>query len=832
MARTIIEDRIIRPLNPVLRSNVAFALISIGIMSLIPTVSFAAPMNNTSTKTTKTKPKKVIKLKEITKKYEKLMVGEKNIASAMSVITEKQIKQASTAQSIYSILKQTPSVNEYQQNIGPGVPVLTIRGVRMSQLAQTLDGVPMISLLSGGEGAYLSYNIGSVVTSGQLSGIHVYPGVAPPDRGGFATVGGTVAYTTKGPAKKSDVKIFTKVGSFNTDTYGVSANTGKIPGADGLRLYTRLSRTTSNGYIDYTPSKYTDFMFSAVKPYDYGLSKITATVLYNTSSGYLLASPVPVNLLDKYGHFYNYAPSDSSIQQKNQYLTVILGDRTYINSHIVVGAHFFYIKKRYKFASQVNPSLLSSSDPYGSPNFDVPYPAYGYVPPLPVQYAGQPYYYSYDPMMFGGNGEAGESAEKIFGGNATFGVTPKINIFLPHNDIVIGGLIAKESTSPNYADFWYGNLNMPEVYGYNNYSPPGLKEQRTVYTGYISDKINLLHNTLHIEPGVTLTGVQTSVAAPASAFYYQYYGNVSPAYNLSSYNKEILPYLGVSYDITPKIITYASYGKGARFAPVADLEPNVSANGKITTLAPNAETVNAYEAGIRYVGKHLYLNFNGFLQNMHGMFEFYTNYSTGVSMYGNIGEEQMKGLELSAKYQINRNLTIAGGASYVDAQYMNSFYANVTPFEGQYGYAFAGNPLVASPNWLGNINLNYHNHNFHAGITESYTGPQVTSMDINPNIDPSSPLADATTPNPSLRLDPYFLTNVNASYRVPIHEDGLSSVTVSLNIDNLLDNQYYSHYYTSYAEYLDGSGYGAQPFASAYPGMPRFFELGLSAKFF
>lgn len=814
---------------------IAIALLSIGLISGVPVISFAGTQNNLEKKDANTKDNhkhKIVKLKEITKKYEKMKVGEKNIASAMSVITDKQIKRASSAQSIYSLLKQTPSVNEYQQNIGPGVPVLTVRGVRMSQLAQTLDGVPMISLLSGGEGAYLDYNVGSVVTSGQISGIHVYPGVAPPDRGGFATVGGTVAYTTKSPAMKPDVKIFTKVGSFNTNTYGVSANTGKIPGADGLRLYTRLTKTTSDGYIDYTPSKYTDFMFSAVKPYDYGLSKITATVLYNTSNGYLLASPIPVDLLNKYGRFYNYTPADSSIQQKNKYLTVILGDRTYVNSHLVVGAHFFYIKKRYQFNSQVNPALLSSTNPYGSPNFDVPYPAYGYVPPLPVQYAGQPFYYSYDPLMFGGNGEAGESAEKLFGGNRTLGVTPKISIFLPHNDIVIGGLIANESTSPNYGDFWYGNLNMPEVYGYNNYSPPGLKESRTVYTGYISDKINILDNRLHIEPGVTLTGVQTSVTAPASAFYYQYYGEVSPSYSLSAYNKEVLPYLGISYDITKKVIAYASYGKGARFAPVADLEPNVSANGAVTTLAPSAETVNAYEAGLRYVGKHLYVNFNGFLQNMHGMFEFYTNYATGVSQYGNIGEEQMKGLELSGKYQITPHLTVSGGVSYVDAQYMNSFFANVTPFEGQYGYAFAGDPLVAVPNWLGNIHLGYHTHDFDVGLTESYTGPQVTSRDINPNNDPSSPLADAATPNPSLKLDPYFLTNVNASYKIPIHEYDLSSLTLSLNIDNLLNNQYYSHYYTSYAEYLDGSGYGSTPFASAYPGMPRFFELGLSAKFF
>lgn len=152
---------------------------------------------NSAAKTTK-----AIKLKSIDKKYQKLLVGEKNIASAMSVISHEQIKAASSAASIYSILKLTPSVNEYQQNIGPSMPTLTVRGVRMSQLAQTLDGIPMTSLLSGGEGALNSHGIGSLVSTGQVAGIHVYPGVAPPDRGGFATIGGTINYQTKQPTDK------------------------------------------------------------------------------------------------------------------------------------------------------------------------------------------------------------------------------------------------------------------------------------------------------------------------------------------------------------------------------------------------------------------------------------------------------------------------------------------------------------------------------------------------------------------------------------------------------------------------------------------------------
>lgn len=760
---------------------------------------------------------KVVKLKEIKKKYQKLLIGEKNIASAMSVIGPDVIKHSSGAESVYSLLKQTPSVNEYQQNIGPGTPVLTVRGVRMSQLAQTLDGIPMTSLLSGGQGAFLNYNVGTLVSTGQIEGIHVYPGVAPPDRGGFATVGGTVDYTTITPTSKFYANLFSKIGSFSTDTYGADVNSGNIPGTGGLKIYARLSQTQTDGYIQNTPARYTDFLFSAVKPYDYGLSKVTATVIYNRARGYLISAPNAVAELDKYGIFYNYPLSEASTLQKNQYLTAILGDSTYINSHLVIGAKAFYIQKHSYLAGYLQPSYILPSYPY-QVNFNNPYSGYGPLAPT----AGGPGVipHTYDPVAVFGSYHAGEAAQINKGGSHTIGIAPKINIFLPHNDITIGGLIAQETAGPGGGSYFYGSLNMPEVYGYNSYGDPADKAQRTVYSGYVSDKINLIDNHLHIEPGVTITGVSSSNYVAANL-----YGSPPNAYTLSNYDKEILPYLGLSYDLPDDLIAYASYGKGARFAPIADyiLGPSGS-----TTLAPGPETVNAYEAGIRYVGKHLYLNFDGYWQNMHGMFSFYINYLTGLAEYANVGEEQMKGLEFSGKYEIDPTWTVSGHLSYTSANYMNSFSANVTPFEGQYGYVFAGDPLASIPNWLAGARLTYHHHNFRASLSESYTGPQVTTYDLPPT-EANPLLQDATTPNPGVRLDPYFLTNLQASYKVPVHEDGLSSLTVSLNVDNLLDNRYYLHYYQAYKEYAF-AGVGA-PYAEAYPGMPRFIEVGLSGRF-
>ncbi len=755
---------------------------------------------------------KPIKLKKIEKTYRKLLIGEKNIASAMSIVTPQEIKTASSSQSIYSILKSTPSVNEFQQNIGPIAPVLTVRGVRSSQLAQTLDGIPMISLLSGGEGSQGQRNVGTIVSTGQIDGIHVYPGVAPPDRQGFATVGGTISYSTKSPTDKFYADLFTKIGSFSTDTYGVEVNSGVIPNTGGLKVLLRLSKTQTAGYIQNTPAKYTDFLFSAIKPYDNGLSKVTATLIRNSSNGYFV-TPVQVASLNKYGIFYNYPLSGASQQQISNYTTAILGDSTYINSHFVIGGKLFYIHRANIYKSFVNQKYVNAAYPY-QVNAQGPYFSYGPIGPA----YGNNNNFTYNPQAVFGSYTAGETSEISNSSSNTIGAAPKVNIFLPHNDITIGGLVAQQKTG-NVGSYIYGSLAMPETNGYNALTYGGT-EARTVYSGYFQDNMSFLDNSLHIEPGVTITGVQTSNNVP-----FNIYNSPPYSYSLGNYNKEILPYLGLSYDVTKNVIIYGSYGKGARFAPVNDYVLGPSGS---STQAPGPETVNAYEAGVRYASKRLYLNFDGYLQNMHGLFSFYSNPLTGLSEYANIGEEQMKGLEFSGKYLLTHKLSLSGNASYNKANYMNSFAALVSPNEYQPGYVFAGDPLADVPNWLLNGNINWHSGNLRADLNGQYTGSQVTTYELPPT--ESNPvLANAAVPNPSVRLPGYFLLNLSASYKIPIHRYHLNWLKVSLNIDNILDNHYYVHEYQWYKFY--GFVPVDSPYSSAVPGEPRFIEVGLTGRF-
>src|SRR5579871_4800802 len=71
--------------------------------------------------------------------YKKLLLKEKNIPNAISHITGRQIQQEGVTGSVQSVLRQTPSTYEYQSGPGQAVPVLTIRGVRLYELSETLD---------------------------------------------------------------------------------------------------------------------------------------------------------------------------------------------------------------------------------------------------------------------------------------------------------------------------------------------------------------------------------------------------------------------------------------------------------------------------------------------------------------------------------------------------------------------------------------------------------------------------------------------------------------------------------------------------------------------
>ncbi len=774
-----------------------------------------------------------VNIDTVQKTYRELLLKEKNVASAVSEVGQAEIQSTGQLGSVQSLLKQTPSVNSYQTGVGQNTPELTVRGVRYSELSTTLNGIPINDLLSGGQGAFLSNNIGNAVTVGQISSVNVYPGTAPVDVQGFGTNGGTIAYQTLKPTPKPFLEVTGGVGSFNFNEYGITVNTGAIPGTDGLMALLRYDRSENDGFIQNTQARYRDFSASFDKPYNDGTSHITLDVLYNTGQGYLPPSPVALDQIAANGFYYNLGHDETQYRQDNTFLTAILGDETYVNEHLILSGKLFFVGTDSKSSSSVNPNIIYSSYPY-QPNFQVPFYQYGPVGPSAAANFGSPYYkpgvFTYNPLVNAPAGSDptnvdsyrnGESAEIAYSATNTFGITPKANIFLPYNNITIGGLFTKEE-APNVGTYIGGpGLDFAQINGYNSLGGNGLGVggggNRTVYQGYAQDRIDLIHNTLHLEPGAAWEGVLTTFTAPDPV--------ARDPYALQNYDKAFEPYLGGSYDLPFHSVIYASYGRSASFPQIGDY--SLGASG--ATNAPHSTLLHAYEAGIRYDTPRLYLNLDYFYQKTTSAVGFYANYITDQFFYSNTGANQYRGVEASAQYRVTPALQVFGNGSYNDAQYLNNYSASVTPFQDQFGYGFKDTHLSSIPSWLFNVGASYEKGPISLRLWDQYTGPQYTTYNISVT-NPNPLLQAATTTSPGYRLPEFNTVNFLGSYTMPINSGfGLKSLKFTVNAQNIFNMHYFAYRYLSNFSYA--GVYRDTYYTNALAGPPASVIFNVTARF-
>ena len=813
-----------------------------------------------------------VQVEKIRKVYQQLLQKEKDITTAVTEISAKQIQQAGITGSIQSVLTQAPSVNSYQQGIGQNSTELTIRGVEDSLLATSLDDIPTQSLLNGGTSGSFVGQASSFATNDEIGAVNIYPGIAAPDNQGFNALGGTVAYETKKPTADRNFEVDGGVGSFNLWHGGFEANSGALGGVDGLRILLHYDQSYNGGYQDYTPSRYRDFLFNADKPYDGGLSHVTATVTYNTGFTYSTArNPVPVDLLNQNGSYWNFPRTETYNQLNNTFLFADVGDETYINPHLIVSAKIFYEREDDTNIEYENANEISPENPYPNPSSpfffnDIdtsgaiqPARAAGlvtYDPGKVFGYQTRPLGYDTVALALGDippppyaiNGQTFSEATAT---TQTFGLRPRINIFLPLNTITIGGLATRADETE--AAYTYGGTNptFPASFGYNDLGglgnvtgdyPGGL--HRTILDVYAQDKIDLFHNTLHLLPGATL---QTAV----SSFDTSFSSSAPTAGSLSSnvYNKDFLPYFGASYDITKHINIYGDYARYDLFAPVNTYSPIVNANDQqIGVSVPSPESLHDYEGGIRYDSSRLLVNLDYYYEKAEQLIGFYENFSNGEISHGNPGAEEFKGVELNATWKISPDWSVFATGSYNLSKYLMTnqpllpgcecYLATVTPQDGQFGLAYGDTPLSTTPNWLANFGFEYqHTHvfipndHFDLRVYGHYVGEQyITEDNLAFPQQTNEEIGGATRTDTSYRQPAYTTFNLLATYDLPVHKAYVKDVTFALNVQNLFDLKYYQYEYLQIGTFGYGA-YGGNEFKTAVPGIPADITFDVAAKF-
>ena len=791
---------------------------------------------------------------QIIVKAKRLLLKEKNSPSAVTELGRTQIAQEGTTGSTTSLLRQAPSVYVYQQGPGENAPVFSIRGVRGLEVAETLDGVPTQDLLNGGRTGL----IGNRFTLDQIDGVSIYPGVAYPDKNTFGTIGGTIAYASKQPERDFSLDLYGSAGSFDTFETGLELNSGHLDGPLGSgdnapRFLLTYSNLQTGGYIQNTAARYNDLMFSAAKPYDDGLSKVQALFIYNIGNGAPESEPTPVPITDAAGRFANFSPSDVNQREQDQYTTVILKDSTYVNDIVDIGLTAFYLGSDQTARAYENPDFLESDAPQPLVNnpFNNQYtdqfgigPGHYYVPGYlaydPSVYYNQPKYCSAAAASLGNLASpCGLNSEVTYTHTDSYGIEPRVTLLLPLNTIKIGGLLAKE-TQPTPTSYIGGAPNVTPQAGYNQYQPNGYDggSQRTIFQVFAQDKVDLIGNTLHITPGVTLEGTYSSNhalnfavvgdptdAVPDGAISY------TPSYKLHKFDREVLPFFNVSYDldhVLPSLAGtsfYASFGQSALFAPATDFLSNA------TNSVPTASIVHLYEVGAKYDTSRLLLSLDYFYQKIDRDFGFYegSGDNGGSNFFTNDGQREFKGLEAAFTWQALPDLQFFGNGSYVLAKYLKTDLAVSTIAEEQFGFAIKDAPISGVPAFVVNLGADYHHRNilrdgdaFSARLDVQYTGSQYTTYDLSqytvlPGFT-TDEIAGSTVTNPNNKLPGFTVFNLLLSYTLPTPNLPFRHMKFDLNFQNLFDQKYNQYYYSQIPE--TNGQYVSAPYEDALPGEP------------
>jgi len=199
-------------------------------------------------------------------------------------INKKQIEETNVGQDLPFLLNQTPSVmiNSDAGN-GVGYTGIHIRGTDDSRINMTLNGIPYND---PEEQALFFVDIPDLASS--VGSIQIQRGVGTSSNGAGA-FGATLNFSTNEFNEKPYAEFNNSYGSFNTWKNTLRAGSGLIDGHFTVDM--RLSRVSSDGYIDRATSDLKSLYFSAAW-YD-KRSSIRFNLLQGTEKTYQAWNGIP-----------------------------------------------------------------------------------------------------------------------------------------------------------------------------------------------------------------------------------------------------------------------------------------------------------------------------------------------------------------------------------------------------------------------------------------------------------------------------------------------------------------------------------------------------------
>ena len=644
---------------------------------------------------------------------------------AYTNLSKLEIEKSNLGQDLPFLISLTPSVvTTSDAGAGVGYTGFRIRGTDPSRINVTINGIPLND--SESQGVWW-VNMPDFASS--LDNIQIQRGVGT-STNGAAAFGASVNLKTMGLNKKAYTITNNSLGSYNTLKNNIEFGSGLI--SNKFTFDTRLSRITSDGYIDRASSNLKSLYLQGVY---FGRESVLKAIIFTGHEiTYQAWNGVPLRYLDTNRTFNSYTYENEVDNYNQTHYQLHYSKQLKTNTNINLSGHYTHGEGYYE-QEKLGEYLID----YNLSNIII----------------------GYDTIT------STDLIRRKWLNNDFGGITYSLNHKKDNLNLIFGGAYNE------YSGQHYGSIVWSQ-YTSNSLDDPNdtASNYNHEYYRNIASKYD---NNMFIKTNYQVTDA-TSIFLDFQlrSIKYEFNGN-DVGGGLSNQKVTLVffnPKFGLTHKINDEQLFYGSFA-------IANKEPNRS---DYVESSPNSrplyETLYDTEIGFRHKSKNLTFNTNLYLMNYENqLIKTGEINDVGYFTSNNVKSSYRRGVEIEGRCLLTKKLSWAANITLSKNKLdtMTQFIDNWDT-GGQEEILHQNTDLAFSPNIIWSSKFLYnHNDNISLGFISKYVGKQYID----------------NTSSDGRKLDDYLTSNLQLDYN--FKSKIFKTIKMSVLINNIFDNEYISN---------------------------------------
>jgi len=699
--------------------------------------------------------------------------ADKSTPTTFTTVTQEEISKNNLGQDLPWLLDQTPSiVTTSDAGAGVGYTSMRIRGSDQTRINVTVNGIPLNDPESQG---VFWVNMPDFASS--IDNVQIQRGVGT-STNGAAAFGATVDLQTAQRNDSAYAELNNSYGSFNTWKHTLKAGTGLIK--NKFAFDARLSRITSDGYVDRATSDLKSFFVSGAY---YGKTTIVrANVFSGVEKTYQAWWGVPQDLLqtNRTYNYYNY-PNETDNYQQDHYQLFVSQE---ITKKLLLNAAGHYTYGRGYYEQYRGPEYNNDLGFNSTQRFSA---------------------YGLENVIIGNDTITRTSLiRQRWLDNHFYGMTYSLKYDnLKKWNLTVGGAW-NVYDGAHFGEIIWAQYASNGAMGHRFYDNKGLKKDRNMYAKwnyFPVKKIGLFLDVQYRNVDYSVVGTEIGQATLDVDVQYHFFN----------------PKAGLSYKINQRNNLYASFAIGNREPVRRDFIDNP------LNQDPQHETLRNLETGYQFASQKFSFVANYFLMHYKNQLVLTGELNdVGAFVRTNVPVSYRIGIELQAQWKIHRKFWWSANFTYSENK-IKEFTEYLYVYDENYSVVdieetiLKNRDIALSPRFIGGSIFTYMPvKNIELAFITKYVGKQFLD----------------NTQNEERQLNAYVVNNFRVVYRFVPKKNWMDEINFHLLLNNIFNTLYENNGYTLSEAYLNSDQSRSRvDYNYYYPQAGFNFMLGVGLKF-